>query len=74
MDVSGKTAIVIGLGRSGVAAAVLLLARGARVIATDAAARDKLSAEALALEGRGARIVAGGHPEEIFAGADLAVI
>lgn len=74
MDPTGKTAIVIGLGRSGVAAANLLLARGARVIANDAAARDELSAAALALEGRGAELVTGGHPEEMFARADLVVI
>ena len=49
LDVSGKHAIVVGLGRSGVAAAELLLARGARVTAVDAASRDKLSAAALAL-------------------------
>lgn len=74
MDLKDKAAIVIGLGRSGVAAASLLLARGARVIATDAAPREKLSPEALALAQKGAEIVAGGHPEEIFARADLVII
>jgi len=74
MDLRGKTAIVIGLGRSGVAAASLLLSRGARVIASDAAPREKLSAAAIALEQRGAEIVAGGHPDAIFARADLVVI
>lgn len=74
MDLRGKTAIVIGLGRSGVAAASLLLSRGARVIANDAAARDKLSPEAIALETKGAEIVAGGHPDAIFARADLVII
>ena len=74
MDVHGKTAVVIGLGRSGVAAASLLLARGARVIATDAAPRDRASKEALALEQRGAELTLGGHPAEIFERADLAVI
>jgi UDP-N-acetylmuramoylalanine--D-glutamate ligase len=74
MDVSGKTAVVIGLGRSGVAAASLLLARGARVVATDAAPRERLSAAALALAEKGADVVAGGHPDAIFAAADLVVI
>jgi len=54
MDVSGKTAVVVGLGRSGVAAARLLLARGARVIGTDAATRDEASAAALGLADAGA--------------------
>jgi UDP-N-acetylmuramoylalanine--D-glutamate ligase len=74
MDLHGKTAVVIGLGRSGVAAASLLLARGARVLATDAAPRERASTEALALEQRGAELALGGHPAELFARADLAVI
>ena len=74
MDVHGKTAVVIGLGRSGVAAASLLLGRGARVLGTDAAPRDRVSKEAIALEQRGAELVLGGHPRELFDAADLAVI
>jgi len=74
MDLAGKTAAVVGLGRSGVAAAGLLLARGARVIGTDAAPRASASAAALALEGKGATLALGGHPDEVFAGADLVVV
>jgi UDP-N-acetylmuramoylalanine--D-glutamate ligase len=74
MELKEKTAIVVGLGRSGVAAANLLLARGARVIATDAAPLDKLSREALALAEKGAEIIAGGHPAEMFARADLVIM
>ena len=74
MDVKGKTAVVVGLGRSGVAAAKLLLGRGARVIANDSAAREALSKEALALEGAGAEIACGGHPDAIFERSDLVVI
>jgi hypothetical protein len=51
MDVSGRTAVVVGLGRSGVAAASLLLDRGARVVAADALLREKASPAALALGG-----------------------
>src|SRR4051812_44667737 len=74
MDVRKRTAVVIGLGRSGVAAARLLLAKGARVVATDASAREKLSAEALGLEKLGARLAVGGHDMAAFEGADFAVI
>src|SRR5580692_3532180 len=74
MDVRGKTAVVVGLGRSGVAAANLLLSRGARVVATDSAPRDRLSPAALALGEKGAELVLGGHPDAIFAHADLAVV
>jgi UDP-N-acetylmuramoylalanine--D-glutamate ligase len=74
MDVSSKRAVVVGLGRSGVAAAELLLARGARVVATDAAPRERASAAALALEAKGALLALGGHPEALFSGADFAVV
>ena len=74
MDVSDKNAIVIGLGRSGVAAARLLLSRGARVVGMDAAPREKLSKDALALEHDGVRLELGAHRAEAFAGADLVVV
>jgi UDP-N-acetylmuramoylalanine--D-glutamate ligase len=74
MDVRGKTAIVIGLGRSGVAAARLLLSRGAKVIANDAAPIDRWSPEARALESAGAALSPGGHHHADLACADLAVI
>ena len=62
MDVAGKTLIVVGLGKSGVAAAELALRLGARVVATDAAALEALSPEARALAARtGLTIRAGGH-------------
>jgi UDP-N-acetylmuramoylalanine--D-glutamate ligase len=74
MDLAGKTAIVVGLGRSGVAAARLLLARGARVVGSDAAPRERLSTEALALEAAGAALRVGGHDPDAFARADLVVV
>jgi UDP-N-acetylmuramoylalanine--D-glutamate ligase len=74
MDVRGKTAIVIGLGRSGVAAARLLLARGATVSANDAAPLEKWSEDARALEEAGAALVPGGHHHADFANADFVVI
>jgi UDP-N-acetylmuramoylalanine--D-glutamate ligase len=74
MDVRGKTAIVIGLGRSGVAAARLLLARGAKVVANDAAPLEKWAPEARALEVEGAILAAGAHDDEGLARADLAVV
>lgn len=74
MELSGKNVLVIGLGRSGVAAARLCLAKGARVTGTDAAPRERLSLDALALEARGARLAPGGHPDALFEGLDLCVI
>ncbi|MDI1481516.1 UDP-N-acetylmuramoyl-L-alanine--D-glutamate ligase [Polyangium sp. y55x31] len=74
MDLGGQKVLTIGLGRSGVAAARLCLDKGARVIATDAAPRERLSKEALALEAAGATLAAGGHPDALFDGIDLVVI
>jgi UDP-N-acetylmuramoylalanine--D-glutamate ligase len=74
MDVRGKTVVVVGLGSSGMAAARLLLGRGARVIGVDAAPREKVAAATIALEERGAKLSLGGHDPAVFASADLVVI
>src|SRR3989442_12366474 len=66
----GRRVSVVGLGRSGLAAARLLVACGARVVATDEKPLPSLGVEARALETLGARILAGGHPAEAFRGAD----
>src|SRR5437764_4037347 len=74
MKVDGARAVVIGLGRSGVAAARLLANRGARVVAADSSRREKLSKEALSLEGIGVELAPGSHGESALANADFAVI
>jgi UDP-N-acetylmuramoylalanine--D-glutamate ligase len=74
MNLTGKSVIVVGLGRSGVAAAELLLERGAKVTCADTAPRERLSAAALALPARGAQLALGAHTEALFEGADLVVI
>ena len=70
----GRRVSVVGLGRSGLAAARLLVACGARVVATDEKPLPSLGVEARALETLGVRILAGGHPAEAFRGADLVVV
>lgn len=74
MDLRGRTVVVVGLGRSGLAAADLCLRRGARVVANDAAPIEKWSTEARGLEARGARLVAGGHDAPFWSEADLVVV
>ena len=74
MDVAGKTAVVVGLGRTGVAAAELLLARGARVIGADGAPRERASASTLALADRGVELALGGPPDAVLGRADLVVV
>ncbi|MCU0241069.1 MAG: UDP-N-acetylmuramoyl-L-alanine--D-glutamate ligase, partial [Vicinamibacteria bacterium] len=73
-DVRGKRVAVIGLARSGVAAATLLLDQGARVLAIDRKAEAELDAAARALGERGAELVCGSHHPERLAAADLVVV
>ena len=75
MDVRGETLIVVGLGRSGVAAAELALRLGALVIATDAAPLESLSHEARALASRpGLTLSVGGHDGVPFRAAHAIVL
>ena len=69
-----RTTAVVGLARSGVAAARLIRRLGGRVLASDSGARESLSAEARNLEHLGCALWTGGHPDAAFAGADLVVV
>ncbi len=71
---AGAKVVVVGLGKSGVAAATLCLRAGAQVTGTDSAGRERLSPEALALEALGAKLSVGGHAAVDFLTADLVVI
>jgi UDP-N-acetylmuramoylalanine--D-glutamate ligase len=71
MDLVGRTVVVVGLGRSGVAACRLGRARGARVVATDRKPLEQLSDEVRALD---VELRVGGHAEVPFETADLVVV
>jgi UDP-N-acetylmuramoylalanine--D-glutamate ligase len=71
MDLAGKKVIVVGLGRSGVAAARLCLARGATVTGTDVRGAGELGQDALDLS---IELRAGGHEGIQFDAADLVVL
>src|SRR5262245_35209647 len=71
---AGKTVSVVGLARSGVAAARLILRVGGRGLASDAGERAALSDDARALEREGGRLWTGGHPDAAFEGAELVVV
>ena len=73
MQLNGRRAIVVGAGVSGLAAARLLMARGAAVDLYDDAPRERLRPEVAALEASGVRVLAGGAALEP-ARYDLAVI
>ena len=71
---TARTTAVVGLARSGVAAARLIRRLGGRVLASDSGAREALSAEARDLEHLGCALFTGGHPDAAFAGAALVVV
>ena len=70
----GDVVVVIGLARSGIAAAEFLARRGATVVAADAKAESALPPEALGLRERGVRLELGEHREETFTGAAMVVV
>jgi UDP-N-acetylmuramoylalanine--D-glutamate ligase len=72
--VEGDAVVVIGLARSGIAAAEFLARRGASVVATDTKSEGELPGEALALRERGVRLQLGGHRRETFTGATMVVV
>ncbi len=65
---------MVGLAKSGVAAARFAASRGAFVTVNDSKSLDRLGPEAAALATEGVRVEAGGHPEELFRTADLVVV
>jgi UDP-N-acetylmuramoylalanine--D-glutamate ligase len=74
LELERRSVVVVGLARSGVAAAAFLARRGAAVVATDVRGEGELSEEAVRLRDAGVRIEAGGHRRETFAAADLVVV
>jgi len=72
-DFEGKRVTVVGLARSGIAAARALHASGAIVTATDKKPLSQLAAQVQSLGDR-ISVEAGGHPDRIFLDADLIVL
>jgi len=66
--------LVVGLARSGVAAAEFLARRGAAVVATDRKPAGDLQAEVMRLEAAGVRLELGGHRAETFRTASSVVV
>ena len=71
---AGRRVTVVGLARSGVAAARLLHAAGARVTGTDARPVAALGREAAGLAALGVRLCAGPDAAGAFDGAELVVV
>ena len=74
MEVKGKRVLVVGLGKSGVASALFLESRGARVTVSDAKSEDQLRNEIPALLDRGITVETGKHGERTFRDQDLIVV
>lgn len=74
MDLAGKHVVVVGLGRSGVAAARLLASRGARVTGNDNRDRAALGDTAQVLQDAGVSLVLGEHPVALLSSADQIVV
>ena len=72
-DFKGKRVTVVGLGRSGVAAARALYALGAFVTVTDKKPVNQLGVEMKALSGN-IKTEIGGHPNRIFIETDLIIL
>ncbi len=74
MDLNNKRVLVVGLGKSGVASALFLKSRGARVTVSDAKPESELRDEILLLLEHGITVETGGHGERTFRGQDLIVV
>jgi UDP-N-acetylmuramoylalanine--D-glutamate ligase len=72
-SLEGLEVLVLGLGRSGLAAVRLACARGASVTAADSRAEEALGAAAVTARELGARVLPGGHPAALAEKADLVV-
>ncbi len=74
MELNNQRVLVVGLGKSGVASALFLQARGARVTVSDAKTEDELREEIPALLDHGITVETGGHGERTFRQQDLIVV
>ena len=74
MELNNKRALVVGLGRSGVASAFFLQDHGAKVTVSDSKSEAQLQNEIAALLDRGISIETGHHGERTFRDQDLIVV
>jgi len=74
MELKGKKVLVVGMGRSGLAAAMFLRRKGAQVTVSDVRSAAALSREIPALIEAGIMVEAGGHGLLTFRRQDLIVV
>jgi UDP-N-acetylmuramoylalanine--D-glutamate ligase len=73
-ELQGRRVLVVGLARSGVAAARLAASKGARVTVTDRRAATELADPVRELRAAGVSFALGGHDVKDFTASDLVVI
>ncbi|MGA7884612.1 MAG: UDP-N-acetylmuramoyl-L-alanine--D-glutamate ligase [Acidobacteriaceae bacterium] len=74
MELKGKKVLVVGLGKSGLAAALFLRRQGAHVTVSDVRSAEELAKEIPALIDEGIAVEAGGHGLLTFRRQDLIVV
>ncbi len=74
MELKGKKVLVVGLGKSGLAAALFLRRKGAQVTVSDIRSAESLAKEIPALLDEGINVEAGGHGLLTFRKQDLIVV
>jgi len=74
VDLNNKRVLVVGLGKSGVASALFLNARGAHVTVSDSKTEDQLREEIPILLDHGIAVETGGHGDRTFREQDLIVV
>ncbi len=74
MELKGKKVLVVGLGKSGLAAALFLRHQGAQVTVSDVRSADALAKDIPALLEEGIMVEAGGHGLLTFRRQDLIVV
>src|SRR5260370_27045710 len=74
MDLRGKRVLVVGLGKSGLGAALFLRRRGAQVTVSDVRSAEALAKDIPALLEEGINVEAGGHGLLTFRRQDLIVV
>lgn len=74
MELKGKKVLVVGLGKSGLAAALFLRRRGAQVTVSDVRSADALARDIPGLLEQGIMVESGGHGLLTFRRQDLIVV
>jgi len=74
VNLKDKRVLVVGLGKSGVASALFLKSRGARVTVSDSKPEAELRKEILLLLEQGITVETGGHGDRTFRDQDLIVV